>query len=142
MQRRGGYGQGDHLGGASPRETEILAFGLCNARLSKAADSRERVEALFKTHQLWSLLVRDLASDGNKLPTPLKQSLIGLGVWAMNYATAAVSRDLPVEPLIEVNRNVADGLKAQMQTQNPPQHRTKPNGELARPPMMSIAARA
>jgi flagellar protein FlaF len=113
MQRRGGYGQGDHLGGASPRETEILAFGLCNSRLSKAVEPRERIEALFKTHQLWSLLVRDLASNGNQLPSPVRDSLIGLGVWAMNYATAAISRDLPVEPLIEVNRNVADGLRAQ-----------------------------
>jgi flagellar biosynthesis activator protein FlaF len=140
MQRRGGYGQGDHLGGASPRETEILAFGLCNARLSKAVEPRERVEALFKTHQLWSLLVRDLASDGNKLPSPLKESLIGLGVWAMNYATAAIARDLPVEPLIEVNRNVADGLRAQNQSQT--QARAKPVSEASRPPVMSIAARA
>ncbi len=113
MQRRGGYHQGDHLGGASPRETEILAFGLCNSRLSRAVEPRERVDALFKTHQLWSLLVRDLASDGNQLPKSLRDSLIGLGVWAMSYATAAISNDLPVDPLIEVNRNVADGLRMQ-----------------------------
>jgi flagellar protein FlaF len=116
MQRRDGYGQTVHLGGASPQETEILAFGLCNARLSKAKDKRERIEALNKTHQLWSLLVRDLASVGNNLPDHIKSQLIDLGFWAMQYSVSAAAHDMSVQPLIDVNRNVADGLRAQIQS--------------------------
>jgi flagellar protein FlaF len=114
MQRRDFYGQTVQIGGASPQETEILAFGLCNARLSKAKDPRERIEALNKTHQLWSLLVRDLITVGNHLPEDIKAQLIDLGTWAMRYSILATIQDLPVQPLIDVNRNVADGLRAQV----------------------------
>ena len=113
MQRRETYSQSVHIGGASPRETEILAFGLCNARLSKIANSKMRIDALNKTHQLWSLLVRDLCSDGNKLLLPLRQDLIGLGFWAMRYCNIAILRDVPLEPLINVNQNILEGLRAQ-----------------------------
>lgn len=128
MQRRGGYGHVEPLGGASPREAEILAFGLCNARLGKAAEGREKIEALNKTHQLWSLLVRDLASDGNRLPAELKEELIGIGFWAMQYAIAAAARNLSVQPLIDVNRNIADGLRDQAKQARPV---SKPRQEAA-----------
>lgn len=114
MQRRDVYSQAVHIGGASPRETEILAFGLCNARLGKATDVLARIDALHKTHQLWSLLVRDLAGEGNQLPQPVKESLLSLGFWAMGYSVAAAGRDLPLLPLIEVNQNMIDGLRAQV----------------------------
>jgi len=86
---------------------------LCNARLAKVADPKTRIEALNKTHQLWSLLVRDLCSDGNNLPPPLRQDLIGLGFWAMRYCNIAILRDLSLEPLINVNQNILEGLRAQ-----------------------------
>jgi flagellar protein FlaF len=116
MQRGDVYFQSPQIGGASARDTEILAFGLCNARLGKAHDTKSRIEALHKTHQLWSLLVRDLAADDNRLPKFLKDELIGLGFWAMRYSIAATAEDLPLQPLIDVNRNIADGLRAQAQT--------------------------
>lgn len=113
MQRRDTYAQTVHIGGASPREAEILAFGLCNTRLGKVSDHRARIEALNKTHQLWSLLVRDLACEGNQLPDSIKQSLISLGFWAMHYSLSAMGRDLSLQPLIDVNQNILDGLRAQ-----------------------------
>ena len=113
MQRGDVYFQAPDLGGASAREAEILAFGLCNARLSRATDSKSRIDALHKTHQLWSLLVRDLAGDTNQLPKPLKDELISLGFWAMRYSVAAAGQDLPLQPLIDVNQNIADGLRLQ-----------------------------
>lgn len=115
MQRGDIYFQTPQIGGASARETEILAFGLCNARLGKAHDTKTRVEALHKTHQLWSLLVRDLSAQGNQLPQFIKDQLIGLGFWAMRYSIAATAEDLPLQPLMDVNRNIADGLRAQAQ---------------------------
>ena len=117
MQRTASYFRTPQIGGASPRETEILAFGLCNDRLQRAATPRERTEALGKTQQLWSLLVRDLASEGNALPEELKRNLIGLGFWAMRYATQAMLHGLPLQPLIDVHRDMIDGLRAQAQSQ-------------------------
>ncbi len=119
MQRGDIYFQTPELGGASARETEILAFGLCNARLTRATDSKSRIDALHKTHSLWSLLVRDLAGDSNQLPKQVKDELIGLGFWAMRYSVAAAGQDLSLQPLIDVNQNIADGLR--LQAANQPQ---------------------
>lgn len=114
MQPRDVYSQTVHIGGASPREAEMLAFGLCNTRLRAKPEGRGRIDALNKTHQLWSLLVRDLASEGNGLPIAVKQELIQLGFWAMHYSVLAMGQDLDLRPLIEVNQNIADGLGAQV----------------------------
>lgn len=113
MQRRDAYSQAVHIGGATPRETEMLAFGFCNARLSKASDPRSRIDALSKTHQLWSLMVRDLACEGNMMPETTKQDLIGIGFWAMGYSVAAACHPIPLQPLIDVNQNILEGLRLQ-----------------------------
>ena len=119
MQRTASYFRTPQIGAATPRETEILAFGLCNDRLTRAATPRERVEALAKTQQLWSLLVNDVGSEGNRLPDMLKQDLLRLGFWAMGYATRAMLKDLPLEPLIALHRDMIEGLRAQAATQPP-----------------------
>ncbi|CAH2600374.1 conserved protein of unknown function [Rhodovastum atsumiense] len=119
MQRSLSYFRTPQLGGASPQETEILAFGLCNDRLGKAATARERIEALHKTHQLWSLLVTDLQSEGNRLPDVLKRQLIALGFWAMAYSTRAMTAAMSLQPLIDVHQNIIDGLRAQTPSASP-----------------------
>lgn len=120
MQRQDAYSQAIHIGGGSPRETEVLAFGLCNARLKSFNDARSRIDALNKTHQLWSLLVRDLAGNANKLPSDLKTQLVDIGFWAMGYCVAAMGSDVSVQPLIDVNQNILEGLKMQQKTQASP----------------------
>jgi flagellar protein FlaF len=62
---------------------------------------------------LWSILVQDLSLAENRMPEGIKAELVRLGLWAMRYSTLALLKDLPLVPLIEVNRNVADGLQAQ-----------------------------
>jgi flagellar protein FlaF len=95
------------------RETEIAAFGATNRMLQSAADESARIRALGRNHDLWSMLVKDLALEGNRLPEPLKAQLISLGLWSMRYSTLAILNKLSVEPLIEVNRNIAEGLALQ-----------------------------
>ncbi len=119
MQRTASYFRTPQIGAATPRETEILAFGLCNDRLTRATTPRERIEALGKTQQLWSLLVNDLGAEGNRLPDVLKQDLLRLGFWAMDYATRATLQNLPLEPLIELHRDMIEGLRAQAQPPPP-----------------------
>ena len=114
MQRTASYFRTPQIGGATPQETEILAFGLCNDRLARAATPRERIEALGKTQQLWSLLVNDLGMEGNGLPDELKQNLLRLGIWAMSYSTRAILQDLPLNPLIELHRDMIEGLRGQV----------------------------
>ena len=133
MQPSNIYLRTTDLAGASAQEAEILAFGLCNNRMQSAADANARIDALHQNHRLWSALVRDLATEGNALPAELKQQLISLGLWSMRYGTQAVIQNLPLDPLIEVNRNLMDGLKAQ---NTPPPPTTKPSfspGESGKP---------
>lgn len=47
------------------------------------------------------------------MPAGLKAQLISLGLWAMRYSTLAMLKPLALEPLIDVNRNVANGLREQ-----------------------------
>jgi flagellar protein FlaF len=114
-----GYMPFTDIGGASALDAEILAFGLCNARLAKAQDPRARIDALHKNQQLWSLLVRDLAAESNHLPIKLKQELIELGFWSMRYGILASNGDLPLEPLMTVNRNILEGLQSQRRDAHP-----------------------
>ena len=67
------------------------------------------------------MLIKDLALEGNRLPEALRSNLVALGIWSMRYSTQAILRHLPAAPLIEVNRNIADGLalQNQLQTQMP-----------------------
>ena len=113
------YSQNSDLGGATPRETEAVAFRLCNARLTQAVTGPERVAALHKTHMLWAILVRDLSNSGNRLPDGLRDQLLGLGVWAMGYCVSAMTSEASLQPLIEVNRNLADGLRTPVMSVRP-----------------------
>lgn len=87
--------------------------------MTEAAEGGARIRALGHNHDLWSALVKDLALGGNKLPAPLKENLLALGVWSMRYSTLAILRPLPLDPLIDVNRNVAEGLASQPATSAP-----------------------
>ena len=99
---------------ALPQEAEIVAFTRVNAELSGAADRIAELKALHRNHQLWSLLVRDVAMDGNRLPPALKDQLATLGLWSMQYSLAAMSRELPVSALTTVNANMIEALRAQL----------------------------
>ncbi len=117
MSGASAYSRSSDLAGGTPRETEALAFGFCNARLQRATTPQDRVAALYKTHQLWSILVRDLGGDANTLPASLRSELVGLGLWAMHYCLAAMSSPVSLQPLMDVNQNLADGLRSQIAAQ-------------------------
>lgn len=97
----------------SARETEISAFSAVIRALETASAPAERIAALGRTHALWSALVKDLALSENRLPAALKAQLTSLGLWAMRASTQLMAAGGSTEALIEVNRNVLDGLLAQ-----------------------------
>ena len=84
----------------TPREAEARAFRHVNGLLAAAADAPSRVAALHKTHQLWGILLTDLASSANGLPSELKARLASLGLWvlAVNAGAIAFYRDLGAVP--------------------------------------------
>ncbi len=98
------------------RQQEMMAFRLMARRLNEATDRRSRNAALGINHELWSLMFLDLSSSNNRLPPILKQDCLTLARWSLAYSTRAVLSDLPLEPLIEINEQMAEGLGAKPST--------------------------
>jgi flagellar protein FlaF len=98
---------------ATPREIELRAFRYVNGLLAAAVDVPSRVTALHKAHQLWSLLLADLAQPGNALPPDLKGRLVSLGLWAQREASARLSDTGSLAPLLDLHRDIIAGLEAQ-----------------------------
>ena len=93
------------------RDVEAAAFLFVNRALGQVDGPRSKVEALSKNQKLWSLLLKDLACSGNVLPDILKQDLVRLGTWSMAYSIRAMPGELPLQPLIDINRDMIDALR-------------------------------
>ena len=88
----------------SGRDTECAAFRMINRELAECTPGAGRARAIGRNHNLWSLLVKDLAMAENGLPGGVKAHLIGLGLWAMRYGPSfrptkvAPSPAAPIRP--------------------------------------------
>lgn len=101
----------DHI-----RENERAAFERSIELLEKAKargrGSRESVEALLFVNRLWSVLLEDLAAEGNDLPDTLKASLISIGIWILRRAEdIRQGRSEDFSALIDVSRTIRIGLE-------------------------------
>lgn len=103
---------------ANIRENERLAFersiSLLKAAQTEGRGSRQSVEALLFTNRLWSLLLEDLAGDGNGLPDSLKASLISIGIWILRRTEdIRQGKTDDFTALIEVSESIHKGLGRQ-----------------------------
>lgn len=99
----------------SPREAEYRLFGQVTRALMAAAeldpsDLRGRVDALDWNRRLWTALSADCADNNNQLPEQLRAGIISLGIWVSKHTSAVIRREEEIEPLIEVNRMIMQGL--------------------------------
>lgn len=97
----------------APRQTEVRAFAHVNALLANATSAPARIAALHTNHKLWSILLSDLAAPGNALPPALKGQLASLAIWAQRESLRLMDADAPLEALMALNRDMAEGLAAQ-----------------------------
>jgi flagellar biosynthesis activator protein FlaF len=98
-----------------PRQTEYRLFAQVTRALVEAAkcdplDFRGRVDALDWNRRLWMVLGDACASPENKLPPSLRASIISLSIWVGKHTSAVIRRTEEIEPLIEVNRMIMQGL--------------------------------
>jgi flagellar protein FlaF len=70
---------------------------------------RDLIEACFYNRKLWTIFQADCAHPTNQLPDPVKASLISLSLWVQTY-TGQVLSGASVDPLVEVNRSIMEGL--------------------------------
>ena len=71
--------------------------------------------ALKFNQTFWTVLQADLASDDNKLDGDLKTDLLSLSVFVDKQTIKALADPKPehLDVLIEINRNIAQGLNTQ-----------------------------
>ena len=94
-----------------PRDLEAAAFAFVNRSLEDAKESHDRTVALGRNHRLWALLLADIGLSSNALPPILKQDLVSIGSWSMSYSIIAMGRDIPLQPLVDINLDMIEALK-------------------------------
>jgi flagellar biosynthesis activator protein FlaF len=98
------------------RNSERLAFDrsieLLVAARKSGNGTRESVDALHFTTKLWTVLLEDLADDGNSLPDSLKAGLISIGIWVLRRTEdIRLGKSQDFAALIEVSESIRRGLE-------------------------------
>lgn len=102
---------------AGPRDAEYRAFSEATRLLMEAAekgrsDLRALVRAVHLNRQLWGALAADCANARNALPVETRATIISLSRWVRDYSSEVVRDGQSVEPLVDVNRIIMEGLAA------------------------------
>jgi flagellar protein FlaF len=100
----------------SPRDTEYRLFAQVTLALIEAdkkdpKDLSGRIDALDWNRSVWSVLLTDCSSPQNQLPPALRASIISLAIWVGKHTSAVIRRQEEIQPLIDVNRLLMQGLK-------------------------------
>lgn len=100
---------------ANPRDAEYRAFARATRALIEAGgesgeDLKALIAALHLNRTLWGALAQDCASADNLLPEETRARIIGLSRWVASYSSDVMRKGATVEPLIDINRIMMDGL--------------------------------
>ena len=99
----------------TPRDAEYRLFGEVTRALMEAAvvdadDIKTRIEALDWNRRVWSALAADCAAPENALPHVLRARIISISIWVNRHTSAVMRRQESIEPLVEVNKAIMQGL--------------------------------
>jgi flagellar protein FlaF len=72
-----------------------------------------RFDALDWNRRVWTVLADACASADNKLQPKTRASIISLAIWVTRHTSMVIRRQEEIEPLIEVNRLIMQGLAPQ-----------------------------
>jgi len=99
-----------------PRELEYRAFGQATAGLMRLKEGAptiaEKVQAIDLNRRLWNMLSADCSAPENQLPMALRGQIISLALWVSRYSSQVLREGADVEPLIDINRTMMEGLAA------------------------------
>jgi len=99
-----------------PRDLEYRAFGQVTAGLLRVQAEPPApavmADALDANRRLWNLLSADCAAPENQLPPALRGQIISLAMWVARYSSEVLRDGADVEPLIDINRTMMEGLMA------------------------------
>ena len=100
------------------RDAEYRLFGQVTRALLEAADKppedvHGRIDALDWNRRLWSVLASDCSDPQNVLPEALRAQIISLSLWVSRHTSAVIRREEEIDPLIDINRIMMQGLSGQ-----------------------------
>lgn len=97
------------------RTTEYRLFGqVTGALIDVQRDGRNGgplVEAIDWNKKLWRTLAADCMDERNQLPQDVRAKIVSLSLWIAKYSRQVTREGAPLDPLIEVNRTIMQGLK-------------------------------
>jgi flagellar biosynthesis activator protein FlaF len=100
--------------GDQPRDLEYRAFGQVTASLVRVKEEQPSLavvlEAIDANRRLWNVLSADCAAPENQLPITLRGQIISLAMWVARYSSEVLRDGADVEPLIDINRTMMEGL--------------------------------
>jgi flagellar protein FlaF len=107
----------------TPREIEYRLFGQVTRALMDIQDLprheiARRMDALDWNRRVWSFMAADCVNSDNALPENLRASIISLSLWVGRYSSEVMQKGEDVEPLIDINRTIMQGLASQIERQN------------------------
>jgi flagellar biosynthesis activator protein FlaF len=98
-----------------PRKTEYRLFGQVTGALIDAQNQKmlggPLAERLDWNRRLWRTLASDCLDDRNRLPREVRAQIISLSLWVNKYSKQVTRKGASMEPLIEVNRTIMQGLQ-------------------------------
>ena len=98
-----------------PRSTEYRLFGQVTGALIKAQkagiDGGPLAEAVDWNRTLWRTLAADCMDDRNSLTGDVRAKIISLSLWVTKYSKLVTREGASLDPLIEINRTIMQGLQ-------------------------------
>jgi flagellar biosynthesis activator protein FlaF len=111
----------------TPREVEAMAFTKAALLLEDAKKAAGNIEeyskALRFNHLLWTIIQADLTEPDNNLPPEIKANVMSLSIFVDKQTTKALrtTSGADLDVLININRNLAAGLRTSPQAAAQPQ---------------------
>ncbi len=98
----------------TPRATEHRLVGEVTRAMAGAWDAGLRgaalMPALHRNREMWTAFAASCATAGNALPPELRAGIVSLSLWVDRHTSGLVAGRETMEPLLEVNRMLLDGL--------------------------------
>jgi flagellar protein FlaF len=99
----------------NPRATEYRLFGQVTGALINAQKDGviggPLAEAVDWNRTLWRTLAADCMDDRNALTHDVRAKIVSLSLWVTKYSKQVTREGAPLDPLIEVNRTIMQGLQ-------------------------------
>lgn len=99
----------------TPRQTEYRLFAQVTRALmdSQKEESKSPLaKAIHWNRRLWLALQADCALENNVLPEDTRAGIISLAIWVDKHSRKVLRGEAKIEPLINVNRSIMEGLSA------------------------------